>query len=240
MNEHGIVIEKGTIRFERVLPGPIERVWSYLTDSDKRAKWLAAGDMDLRVGGRVELTFHHADLSPHREPTPERFKSFENGVSLVCRVTQCDPPRLLGMTLGRAGRRVGGHLRADAARRSRASRPDPQPPRRPKRHGGHLRRLAYPPRHPRRQSRRRDAPPLLVELFAGGSGIREAHSGRADCRRVGKKGANAPLPTRKQRWSKRVGTPSALPTLPKLRRCDLGDRQVQRRIVPVPEYPRRR
>jgi uncharacterized protein YndB with AHSA1/START domain len=100
MNEHGIVTGKGTIRFERVLPGPIERVWAYLTDSDKRAKWLAAGDMDLRIGGRVELTFRHADLSPHQESTPERFKTFENGVSVVYRVTKCDPPRLLGMTWG--------------------------------------------------------------------------------------------------------------------------------------------
>jgi hypothetical protein len=31
----GVLIEPGTIRFERILPGPIERVWDYLTDSEK-------------------------------------------------------------------------------------------------------------------------------------------------------------------------------------------------------------
>jgi uncharacterized protein YndB with AHSA1/START domain len=77
MNEYGVVIEPRTVRFERVLPGPIERVWSYLTDSEKRGKWLASGPMELRVGGRVDLKFHNAKLSAKAEPTPERFKKFE-------------------------------------------------------------------------------------------------------------------------------------------------------------------
>jgi uncharacterized protein YndB with AHSA1/START domain len=51
MSEYGVVTEAGTIRFERVLPGPIERVWAYLTESKERGKWLASGEMDLRVGG---------------------------------------------------------------------------------------------------------------------------------------------------------------------------------------------
>jgi uncharacterized protein YndB with AHSA1/START domain len=41
--EHGIITEAGAIRFERLLPGPIERVWAYITDSSKRATWLAEG-----------------------------------------------------------------------------------------------------------------------------------------------------------------------------------------------------
>ncbi|HUK06032.1 MAG TPA: SRPBCC domain-containing protein, partial [Burkholderiales bacterium] len=49
------LIQPSTIRFERLLPGPIERVWEYLTVSEKRAAWLAAGEFDLRVGGRIEL-----------------------------------------------------------------------------------------------------------------------------------------------------------------------------------------
>ena len=36
-------VSKDAVRFERLLPGPIERVWSYLTDSEKRGKWLASG-----------------------------------------------------------------------------------------------------------------------------------------------------------------------------------------------------
>ncbi len=86
--------EAGTVRFERLLPGPIERVWVYLTESEKRGKWLASGEMELRVGGRVELKFHHADLSPHIEPTPDKYKQYENGVMSYGRITRCEPPHL--------------------------------------------------------------------------------------------------------------------------------------------------
>jgi uncharacterized protein YndB with AHSA1/START domain len=95
MNDYGIVTEAGTVRFERLLPGPIERVWAYLTESDKRGTWLAPGPMEVRVGGRVELNFRHADLSPRREATPEKYKALEGGASIQGRVTRCEPPRLL-------------------------------------------------------------------------------------------------------------------------------------------------
>ena len=68
MSEFGVVPEARTLRIRRVLPGPIERVWAYLTESEKRGRWLAAGPMELRVGGRVELTFRNTDLSAHAEP----------------------------------------------------------------------------------------------------------------------------------------------------------------------------
>ena len=100
MSDYGVVTEARTVRFERVMPGPIERVWSYLTESDKRGRWLASGDMELRVGGRVELKFHHAELSANVGPTPERFKQYEAGHTSVGRITRCDPPRLLSFTWG--------------------------------------------------------------------------------------------------------------------------------------------
>ena len=34
-NTFGVLVEPGTIRFERILPGPIERVWEYLNDAQK-------------------------------------------------------------------------------------------------------------------------------------------------------------------------------------------------------------
>ena len=52
MNEYGVITHPDTVRLERLLPGPIERVWDYLTDSKKRGTWLATGTMDLRVGGK--------------------------------------------------------------------------------------------------------------------------------------------------------------------------------------------
>lgn len=32
MSEYGVVTEPDAVRFKRVLPGPIERVWAYLTE----------------------------------------------------------------------------------------------------------------------------------------------------------------------------------------------------------------
>ncbi len=98
--ELGVVTEAGTVRFERLLPGPIERVWSYLTESEKRGTWLATGAMEQRVGGSVTFHFHHADLSPVKEETPARYKEIEDGVTTTGQITRCDPPRLLSMTWG--------------------------------------------------------------------------------------------------------------------------------------------
>ena len=103
MNEYSVVTQPDTVRLERVLPGPIERVWDYLTDSEKRGTWLATGPMDLRVGGKVELKFHHADLSAEKE-IPERFREKCAGdVRMNGKVTACDPPRLLSFTFGDSG-----------------------------------------------------------------------------------------------------------------------------------------
>jgi uncharacterized protein YndB with AHSA1/START domain len=98
MSTYGTFIERGTVRFERLLPGPIERVWAYLTESDKRGKWLATGEMEFKVGGKVELIFNHADLSPHKEQIPEKYKQFQYGTRHMGTVTAIDPPRLLSHT----------------------------------------------------------------------------------------------------------------------------------------------
>ncbi|HZZ94914.1 MAG TPA: SRPBCC family protein [Usitatibacter sp.] len=94
------LIEPGTVKVERLLPGPIERVWAYVTESDKRAKWLAAGEFDLRIGGHIELRFDNDNLSSDKK-TPERY---ENGHKPNARramegvITRLDPPRLLAHT----------------------------------------------------------------------------------------------------------------------------------------------
>lgn len=96
---HGVVTEPGTVRIERMLPGPIERVWAYLTESEKRGKWLASGEMELRAGGRVEFKFLHANLSAEKTP-PDKYKKYECGVSMSGRIILCEPPRLLSYTWG--------------------------------------------------------------------------------------------------------------------------------------------
>lgn len=103
MSEHGTFTEPGTIVFRRLLPGPIERVWAYLTESDKRGLWLARGEMDLQPGGRVELRFLHAELSPIAEPIPEHHKELADGAAFSGRITRIEPPRLLAFTWNESG-----------------------------------------------------------------------------------------------------------------------------------------
>jgi len=98
-SEYGVVTEPGTVRLERVLPGPMERVWAYLTEPEKRGKWLASGAMELRVGGRVELKFSHSELSAEKTP-PDEYKKYESCTFRNGRVTRCEPPKLLSYTWG--------------------------------------------------------------------------------------------------------------------------------------------
>ena len=101
MKEHATLIKPSTVRFERLLPGPVERVWAYLTESKKRATWLAAGEFDLRVGGRIELHFENDKLSDERAPAgtgaggPRKFEG---------RITRLEPLRALGYTWDWDGR----------------------------------------------------------------------------------------------------------------------------------------
>ncbi len=96
----GVVTEPGTIRFERVLPGPIEQVWAYLTESEKRGKWFAAGEIEPHVGGKFELRFDHASLSLENDPPPEKYKQMveKPGPFYNERVTRYEPPRVLSWT----------------------------------------------------------------------------------------------------------------------------------------------
>lgn len=99
MNEYGVVLESGAVRFERLLPGPVERVWSYLTESEKRGRWLASGVFDLRVGGQTEMLFKHSEITD--EAPPEAYREVhENGVRSTGTITRYEPPRIIAFTWG--------------------------------------------------------------------------------------------------------------------------------------------
>jgi uncharacterized protein YndB with AHSA1/START domain len=91
----GELIDKNTIRFQRLLPGPIERVWAYLTDPEKRATWFAGGELEPRVGGKNDLYFRHANLAYPDETPPEKYRNAVEGSTSETRITQYQPPRLL-------------------------------------------------------------------------------------------------------------------------------------------------
>lgn len=95
--DYGTVTAPGTVRIERLLPGPIERIWTYLTDSGKRCLWMASGSIELRVGGRVENIFCNDDFGGGETP-PLKYAQFAGEVRNVGRILEYSPPRLLAYT----------------------------------------------------------------------------------------------------------------------------------------------
>ena len=93
MSDYGIVTEAGAVRFERLLPAPIDRVWDYLTDPELRRTWLAGGESDPKPGGRMTLLFRNSELASGEE-TPEEYRKYE-GMEMEGRIIRFDPPRLL-------------------------------------------------------------------------------------------------------------------------------------------------
>jgi uncharacterized protein YndB with AHSA1/START domain len=90
------LIEPGTVKMERLLPGPVERVWAYLTESDKRATWLAAGEFDLRLGGAIRLEFDNNKL-PNDKDALAKYEG-KGKHTFDGRITRLEPMRVLAYT----------------------------------------------------------------------------------------------------------------------------------------------
>ena len=90
----------GEVRLVRLLPGPIERVWDFITDPEKRARWFCGGLLEQKVGGRFVFAMHHKNLAPDETPPDEYAKVQDPGVTFEGRVLQCEAPRLLVFTFG--------------------------------------------------------------------------------------------------------------------------------------------
>ncbi|HEY7747067.1 MAG TPA: SRPBCC family protein [Aestuariivirgaceae bacterium] len=94
-NPYGALIEPTTLEIQRLLPGPIERIWAYLTDSELRRKWLAAGEMEMKVGALFEFVWRNDELT---SPPGERPPGFGEEHRMRSRITELDPPRKLAIT----------------------------------------------------------------------------------------------------------------------------------------------
>jgi uncharacterized protein YndB with AHSA1/START domain len=100
LDAYGVLTEPATLTIRRLLPGPIERVWAYLTQSDLRRRWLAAGDMELAVGTPFELVWRNDELT---DPPGQRPPGFSGEHRMQSRITELDPPRKLAFTWGGSG-----------------------------------------------------------------------------------------------------------------------------------------
>jgi uncharacterized protein YndB with AHSA1/START domain len=97
---YGALTEPATLKIQRILPGPIERVWAYLTEGELRRQWLAAGHMEMKVGAPFEFIWRNDELSN----TPaERPEGFPEESRMQSRITELDPPRKLAIAWSDSG-----------------------------------------------------------------------------------------------------------------------------------------
>lgn len=95
--DHGRLIEPATLEIQRLLPGPPDRIWAYLTESDLRRQWLASGEMDLVPDAPFELVWRNDELTG---PPSNRPEGFGEEHRMTCRVIAAEKPRHLAFTWG--------------------------------------------------------------------------------------------------------------------------------------------
>jgi uncharacterized protein YndB with AHSA1/START domain len=100
LDGYGVLTEPATLKIQRRLPGPIERVWAYLTESELRRQWLAAGQMEMKVGASFEFVWRNDELT---NPPGQRPPGFSEEHRMEGRITALDPPHKLAITWGSTG-----------------------------------------------------------------------------------------------------------------------------------------
>lgn len=100
MDAFGRLNEPATLTFQRILPGTVQRIWSYLTEGELRRKWLAAGDMRLEEGAPFEFVWRNDELSDPPGVRPEGFGAEHR---MESRITALDPPRRIAFAWGPTG-----------------------------------------------------------------------------------------------------------------------------------------
>ena len=100
LDPYGALTEDATLTIKRLLPGPIERVWAYLTQSDLRRQWLAAGEMQMRSETPFEFVWRNDELT---NPPGERPAGFSEEHRMQSRIVECDPPRKLAIAWSGSG-----------------------------------------------------------------------------------------------------------------------------------------
>ena len=100
IDPYGVLVEPTTLRLQRLLPGPVERIWAYLTDSELRRKWLASGDMPGKAGASFELVWRNNELT---DPPGARPAGFPDEQRMESRITEIDPPRKIAFAWSGSG-----------------------------------------------------------------------------------------------------------------------------------------
>lgn len=95
LGPYGSLVDPATLRLQRLLPGPIERIWAYLTDGELRRRWLAAGEMTLRPGADFEFVWRNDEISDAPSRRPEEFGKEHR---MIGQILEVEPSRRLVIT----------------------------------------------------------------------------------------------------------------------------------------------
>ncbi|WP_457585571.1 SRPBCC family protein [Ensifer canadensis] len=94
------IVAPDTARIERLLPGPIERIWAYLTEEDRRRQWMASGIIGAAAEAPVEHIFRHEELGTDCGEPPAKYAALAGESRIHGRIIACEPPHLLAYSWG--------------------------------------------------------------------------------------------------------------------------------------------
>jgi uncharacterized protein YndB with AHSA1/START domain len=95
MSDYGRQTGSRSLEFERTFAAPIEKVWEYLVDPEKRAVWFCGGSTSSEVGGAIVFDFDHRRLS--ESAPPEKYRSEETATHRG-EILAFEPPHRLAFT----------------------------------------------------------------------------------------------------------------------------------------------
>ena len=101
MDAYGKLVNPQTVVFERLLPGPIERVFAFLFEEDKRKLWFTTGAIPTTPGEKFQMTWKHSTYSPNKSVAPDSMKEMdEKGHTATNTLLVYEPPYRLVFTFG--------------------------------------------------------------------------------------------------------------------------------------------
>lgn len=90
MSRTGTILDANTVRFERLLPGPLARAWDYLTRPELLATWFAEVTLEPRIGGAIAVRFTLAGDKSGGEDC--------NAAAVLGEVREYNPPHVLAFS----------------------------------------------------------------------------------------------------------------------------------------------
>jgi len=111
-NDMGNIVNSHTVEIERVFPGPIERVFDYLSKPEYLSKWLMPATLEPWVGGRIQLK---------SDPIPENVAAPPENRPQECLIrglmSHYDPPRLISYSWNEITYQVSTEVRFELEQR---------------------------------------------------------------------------------------------------------------------------